>query len=120
MFIPRVRVAAEPKAALDLQAGVAREVLYVPQRVGLAFKERHDDGAAVVERGEDALEKRDEEFLVVAYLAVDVGGFAAYMGEVEEDAGKASAEQGRGKRFCCVGVVEEFVVGGAELLLCFF
>ncbi|KAF4977356.1 hypothetical protein FZEAL_6128, partial [Fusarium zealandicum] len=56
----------EPEAALDLQPRVAGEVADVPQGVGLALKEGHDDGGAGGQGGQGALEEGDEERLVMA------------------------------------------------------
>lgn len=73
----------EAEAALDLQAGVAAQIADVPQGVRLPVEECDDDGAAGREGQQRAREEVDEELLVVADLAVDVGGFAADVGEVE-------------------------------------
>lgn len=83
MVVARVRRGLEAEAPLDLQAGVAGEVADIPESVWLALKQGDDDGAAGREREQRAPEEVDEELLVVADLAVDVGALAADMGEVE-------------------------------------
>lgn len=72
---------------------MSRQILHVPQRVRLAGEERHEDltlprGVGTVagrEQGWAGSEEADEEFLVRADLAVDVGAETAGVGEVEDD-----------------------------------
>lgn len=119
MVIARVRGGLEAKAALELQPRVAAEVADVPEGVRLALEEGDDDGATSGEgrggRAEGALEEGDEELLVVADLAVDVGRFAADVGEVEDDSVVGGAGDG-GRELCSVDVVDELVVDGLALL----
>ena len=122
MVITWVHVRLKAKAPLHLQAAVPAEVAHVPERVGLAFEEGDDDTAAWGEwgggggaRGCDALEEGDEELLVVADLAVYVGGFAADVGEVEDDVVEGGAGEGWSE-FGSVDVVDEFGFGLFSLL----
>lgn len=124
MVVARVRDHLEAETVLELEPRVAGEVADVPEGVGLALEEGDDDGAAAGEgrggRGEGALEEGDEELLVVADLAVDVGGLAADVGEVEDDSVVGGAGDG-GRELCGVDAVDELVVvdGGDGLaLLC--
>lgn len=73
----------EAKTPLDLQAGVTSQIADIPEGVGFALEQCDDDGTAGGKAEQSAFEELDEELLVVAYLTVDVGGFAANMGEIE-------------------------------------
>lgn len=106
--VARERGGLEAEAALDLQAGVARQIAHVPQRVRLALEQRDDNGAARRERELRALEEGDEELLVVAHLPVDVGGLAADVGEVEYF--------GAGVQLKVCGCGKEQGVGGVLIL----
>lgn len=122
VVVARISRRLEAKAALELEPRVAAEVADVPEGVGLTLEEGDDDGAAAGEgrggRGEGALEEGDEELLVVADLAVNVCGFAADVGEVEDDAVVGGAGDG-GRELCGVDVVDELVVdGNGPRLLC--
>lgn len=123
VVVARVRGRLEAKAALELEPRVAAEVADVPEGVGLALEDGDDDGAAAGEgcggRGEGALEEGDEELLVVADLAVDVGGLSADVGEIEDDSVVGGACDG-GRELCGVDVVDELVVvdGNRLSLLC--
>lgn len=118
MVIARVDSRLEAKAALELQPRVAAEVADVPEGVGLALEEGDDDGTLRGEgrggRGEGALEEGDEELLIVADLAVDVGRLAADVGEVEDDSVVGGAGDG-GRELCGVDVIDELVVDGDGL-----
>lgn len=112
MPVPGVRARLEAKAALDLEPGVAREVADVPEGVGLALEERDDDCGARRQGGDGALEEGHEEGLVVAHLTVDVGGLAADVGEVEDDAVEPGGPREGGGELGRVDVVEELVIWG--------
>lgn len=73
----------ETKTPLDLQARVTSQIADVPKGVGLALEQCDDNGTAGSEAEQGAFEELDEEFLVIADLPVDVGGFAANVGKIE-------------------------------------
>lgn len=110
MAVARVGRRLEAEAAVDLEPRVAGEVADVPEGVGLALEEGDDDGAPRGEGAEGVVEEGDEEGLVVADLAVDVGGLAADVGEVEEDAGGGRARGRGGEGPGCVDAVDDLVL----------
>lgn len=105
-----------------------RQIPDVPQRVGLALEQGNDDGPAGGQREQGALEEVDQQLLVVAHLAVDVGRLAAHVREVEDDAVHCSrlfhpaglfvfGFVGDGRHASRVDVVENFATrDGADLV----
>ena len=68
-----------------------------PERVGLAFEQSDNNAAMGREGAQGAAKEGHEELLIVANLTVDIGGFAADMGEIEEDVIVDGAGYGRRK-----------------------
>lgn len=69
------------------------QIADIPEGVRLALEKRDDDGATRGEGEQGAFKELDEELLIVAHLSIDVGGFAADVGEVEYLAVRRSAAQ---------------------------
>lgn len=117
MMVARVGSGLELEASLDLQPGVAGEVAHIPQGVRLAFEEGHNDGATGGQEWEGVMEEGDKEGLVVADLAIYVGGFAADVGKVEDDSVWRGVGNGFWQWFCSVDAVDELVSDDFHVLL---
>lgn len=83
VVITRIRGRLEAKTPFDLQARVASQIADIPEGVGLTLEQCDDNGTTGSEAEQGAFEELDEQFLIVAHLPIDVGGFAANMGKIK-------------------------------------
>lgn len=73
----------EAETSFDLQARVAAQVSDIPQGVRLGLEEGDDDGSSGGEGEHGTFEEVNEEFLVVAYLAIHICALATNVWKVE-------------------------------------
>lgn len=83
VMVARVGRGLEAKTPFDLQARMAAQVSDIPQGVGLGLEEGDDDGSSGGKGEHGTFEEVNEEFLVVAHLAVHVCALATDVGKVE-------------------------------------